>query len=123
MNFMKTIINSIKFWVNKKLEKKVDIEEGKMLSSNDYTTEEKEKLASIEAGATKTSVNGMTGDVVIEIPTLDSLGAQPAGDYALKTDILSLRDEFILNSSTDGSEKQFRITVDDNGTLTVAEVV
>lgn len=36
------------------------------------------------------SVNGMTGDVIIEIPTLDSLGAQPAGDYALKSDILSL---------------------------------
>lgn len=38
-------------------ETKVDVEEGKMLSTNDYTTEEKEKLASIEAGANKTVID------------------------------------------------------------------
>lgn len=57
MNFMKTIINSIKYWVNRQLENKVDIEEGKMLSSNDYTNEEKEKLASIEPGIAKVIVD------------------------------------------------------------------
>ena len=31
--------------------------------------------------------------------------------------------EFILNSSTEGSTKQFKITVDDTGTLTIAEIV
>lgn len=44
-------------------------EEGKSLTSNDYTTEDKEKLSGIEAGAqvnTVNSVNGQTGDVVIE---------------------------------------------------------
>ncbi len=35
------------------LENKVDKEDGKGLSSNDYTTEEKEKLAGIAAGATQ----------------------------------------------------------------------
>ena len=37
--------------VNKELAKKVNTEEGKGLSTNDYTTPEKEKLAGIEAGA------------------------------------------------------------------------
>lgn len=39
--------------VNLKLTKKVDKEDGKGLSSNDYTTEEKSKLSGIEAGAQK----------------------------------------------------------------------
>lgn len=44
-------------------------EEGKSLTSNNYTTEEKEKLSGIEDGAqvnTVNSVNGQTGNVVIE---------------------------------------------------------
>lgn len=51
---------------------KVDKIDGKGLSTNDYTTEEKTKLAGIEAGAevnTVTSVNSQTGDVNIEIPS------------------------------------------------------
>lgn len=43
-------------------------EEGKSLTSNDYTTEDKEKLSGIEAGAQVnevTSVNNMKGDVTI----------------------------------------------------------
>ena len=38
-------------------------------------------------------------------------------------DITAPRDEFILNSSTEGSTKQFKITIDDTGTLTVSEIV
>ena len=48
--------------------RKVDKESGKGLSTNDYTTAEKQKLAGIEAGAQKntvTSVAGKTGDVSI----------------------------------------------------------
>lgn len=51
---------------------KVDKIDGKGLSTNDYTTEEKTKLAGIEAGAevnTVTSVNSQTGDVNIAIPS------------------------------------------------------
>lgn len=44
-------------------------------------------------------------------------------DYALKTDILSPKSEFILNSSTEGSTKQFKLTIDDTGTLTITEIV
>ena len=54
-----------KAWDNK-----VDKVEGKGLSSNNYTDSDKQKLASIENGAQKnkvTSVNGMTGDVLIDL--------------------------------------------------------
>jgi hypothetical protein len=61
---MKVIINALKQWVNRqltvldeKINNKVDSVDGKMLSTNDYTTEEKEKLAGIEAGATKTIID------------------------------------------------------------------
>ena len=37
--------------IQTELDKKVDKEEGKVLSSNDFTDEEKQKLAEIEAGA------------------------------------------------------------------------
>lgn len=50
-------------------------EEGKGLSTNDYTSADKEKLAGIEAGAQVNkvnSVNGETGDVNITIPTKTS---------------------------------------------------
>ena len=49
--------------------RKVDKVEGKGLSSNDFTNDEKQKLAGIDAGAQKntvTSVAGKIGDVVIE---------------------------------------------------------
>lgn len=50
---------------------KVDKEQGKGLSTNDFTTEEKTKLAGIEAGAEVnkvTSVNNQTGNVTITVP-------------------------------------------------------
>lgn len=51
------------------IDKKVDKEAGKGLSTNDYTTEEKTKLAGIENGAqvnTVTSVAGKTGTVTLD---------------------------------------------------------
>jgi hypothetical protein len=112
-NYMKVIIEAIKQWVNRqlivldeKINNKVDSVDGKVLSTNDYTNEEKEKLAGIEAGATRTTVNGQTGDVVIEIP-----------------DITAPRTELILTSSTSGSSKQFKLTIDDDGVLTATEIV
>ena len=47
------------FWVHIKikLENKVDKVDGLGLSTNDFTTEEKNKLAAIESGATKTIVD------------------------------------------------------------------
>lgn len=44
------------------LSQKVDKESGKQLSTNDYTTEEKNKLAGIESGAQKNTVTGIKGN-------------------------------------------------------------
>lgn len=58
-----------KGWITGFLALKVDKETGKGLSTNDYTTNEKNKLSGIESGAqvnTVTSVNGQTGDVVVQ---------------------------------------------------------
>ena len=58
--------------IENKLGNKVDKINGKVLSTNDYTTAEKNKLSGIEVGAEKNkvnSVNGQTGSVKIEIPT------------------------------------------------------
>ena len=51
--------NLNKFWVTikLKLENKVDKVDGLGLSTNDFTTEEKNKLAAIESGATRTIVD------------------------------------------------------------------
>lgn len=44
------------------LSQKVDKESGKQLSTNDYTTAEKNKLAGIEAGAQKNTITGIKGN-------------------------------------------------------------
>ena len=44
------------------LSQKVDKESGKQLSTNDYTTADKNKLAGIEAGAQKNTVTGIKGN-------------------------------------------------------------
>lgn len=62
-------LTRFKGWITGLLALKVDKETGKGLSTNDYTTAEKSKLSGIESGAqvnTVTSVNGQTGDVVIQ---------------------------------------------------------
>lgn len=54
MNFTKTILNGVKVWIEEKfstfnteLNKKVTSVEGKGLSTEDFTTEEKEKLENV----------------------------------------------------------------------------
>ena len=67
--------------VDKKLKSKVSVVNGKELSTNDFTDVDKQKLDAIENGAEKnkvTSVNGMTGDVVIDVDL---------SDYVKKTDL------------------------------------
>lgn len=54
MNAFRTVTTALKEWADKNKVQKVD---GKGLSTNDYTTEEKNKLFGIEAGANKTVVD------------------------------------------------------------------
>lgn len=51
------------------------------------------------------------------IPSVEGLATETYVDEKIATK------EFILNSSTEGSTKKFRVTVDDTGTLTAVEVV
>jgi hypothetical protein len=60
--------------VDNKLNSKVDKVDGKGLSTEDYTTAEKNKLSGIQAGAqvnTVTSVNGQIGDIELTGDDLD----------------------------------------------------
>lgn len=80
--------------VEKLQSEKVDKVDGKQLSTEDYTTEEKNKLSKIEEGAqantienirvngTKIEVKDKTADIAINVNTytIDKL-ATPAGDY------------------------------------------
>ena len=75
---IKTKINSIESTISDIDEAKVDKVSGKGLSTNDYTTAEKEKLAGIATGATKvivdnalssTSENAIQNKVVANMKT------------------------------------------------------
>lgn len=44
-------------------------------------------------------------------------------ELAQMTNTNALKDYIILNSSTEGSTKQFKITIDDDGVLTATEIV
>lgn len=68
---------------------KVDKVEGKGLSTNDYTTTEKNKLDGIETGAqvnTVNTVNGQTGDVDITVPEVPSAVSAFTNDAGYQTD-------------------------------------
>lgn len=72
-------------WVTQQLANKVNVEAGKGLSTNDYTTVEKQKLANIEAEAQVNKiesivVNGVTASIAgkqasVTIPTGDTMVA------------------------------------------------
>ena len=50
-NYMRVIIDAIQRWTEKALEKKVDAIEGKGLSTEDFTTEYKDKLELLTSGS------------------------------------------------------------------------
>lgn len=77
-------------WVTQQLANKVNVEAGKGLSTNDYTTAEKQKLANIEAEAQvnvieQIEVNGVTASIAgkkatVTIPTGDTMVALTSGE-------------------------------------------
>ena len=77
-------------WVNTQLANKVNVEAGKGLSTNDYTTTDKEKLAAIEAGAQvniieQIEVNGVAGVIsgkkaTVTLPVADTMVALTSGE-------------------------------------------
>ena len=88
---------------------------GKALSGNIV-------LSASDVGAlpnTTTLFSGNYNDLTNKptIPSVEGLASETYVDDKIATM------EFILNSSTEGSTKKFKITVDDTGTLTAVEVV
>lgn len=77
-------------WVTQQLANKVNVEAGKGLSTNDYTTAEKQKLANIEAEAQvnvieQIEVNGVAAVIAgkkatVTIPTGDTMVALTSGE-------------------------------------------
>lgn len=80
------------FWnqILARLNKFVPAETGKGLSSNDYTTEEKEKLAGIEAGANKTIVD----------TALSSTSTNPVQNKVINTKLTTMQSD--IDSKADG---------------------
>lgn len=81
---------------NERLSEKVSTVDGKGLSSNDFTDVDKQKLDAIENGAQKnkvTSVNGMTGAVVIEAGNVDLSG------YVKTIDIVDFKRCIVLSET------------------------
>ena len=66
----------------------------------------------------KSNFSGSYNDLTNKptIPSIDGLATTTYVDNAVANK------EFILNSSTEGSTKKFKVTVDDSGTLTAVEV-
>ncbi len=66
----------------------------------------------------KSNFSGSYNDLTNKptIPNIDGLATEEYVDNAVANK------EFILNSSTEGSTKKFKVTVDDTGTLTAVEV-
>ena len=58
----KTGVERLWYHIISRLSDKVDVVEGKGLSTNDYTDEEKRKLSGIENGANKTIVDSSLSD-------------------------------------------------------------
>lgn len=95
--------------------------------------EKKPTYTASEVGAVPTTrtVNGkaLSGNITLNasdvgalpntttIPSIDGLATTTYVDNAVANK------EFILNSTTEGSTKKFRVTVDDTGTLTAVEIV
>lgn len=69
------------------LDKKVDKETGKSLSTNDYTTEDKTKLANIEEGTNKIIVDSELSDIS-ENPVQNKIICQTIQDLLERVDDL-----------------------------------
>lgn len=79
------------------------------------TVNGKDLSSNITLGAA--DVGALPSDTVI--PSIEGL----ASETYVNNSVSALATNFILNSSTEGSTKKFKITVDDAGTLTAVEVV
>lgn len=89
------------------LAEKVDKETGKGLSTNDYTTAEKNKLGAIEAEANKTIVDS----------ALSTTSTNPVQNQAVKNELDSVRgaaEDSVIISDTQPTSTDNKLWVDDD---------
>lgn len=86
------------FWnqILARLNKFVPAEAGKGLSSNDYTTKEKEKLAGIEAGANKTIVDS----------TLSNTSTNPVQNKIINTKLTTMQSDIDSKADADHAHSE-----------------
>lgn len=102
------------------LDTKVDKVTGKGLSTNDYTTDEKNKLAGVEAGANKTVVDSALSDTS-ENPVQNKAVKSAIDDKADKTSVNELKSDKLDKPATPPSKagKVLRVlAVNEDGTFT-----
>ena len=104
--------DDLKTWVTNNLKVKVDIEDGKGLSTNDYTTAEKEKLAALSVDQVSTKVSYGEPQTLTEeqkTQARENIGAVSKDDFgAIATTIqvpININDEVYDDAhfSTDGN--------------------
>jgi len=78
-------ISSLTQSINQSLNNKVDKVTGKVLSTNDYTTAEKNKLAVIEAGAQKNTVTSVAGRTGVITLTKNDVALNNVQNYPIAT--------------------------------------
>lgn len=110
--------------INDLLDGKVAKEDGKELSTNDFTTEEKEKLASIPNGITY--INGSSTETGELLPVnADTLEEHPANYFATAesvTNIVNGTTAIVASEGTDYTDNRVRnsvLTTEDPGVGTV----
>ncbi len=115
--------------VNSALNDKVDKEDGKVLSSNDYTAAEKEKLAGIAEGANKYTHPAYTAkESGLYKVTVDSTGHVSGITPVTKSDITDLGipssdTKYTHPTNTAYSAGLYKVTVDKNGHVVSATAV
>lgn len=110
------------------LGEKVDKVEGKGLSTNDYTTEEKEKLAGIAIGAnnyvlpvaTSSTIGGIKSGTDITIDSSGNVSVNDDSHNHVISNVDGLQD--ILDNKTNIENGQYAITTDGDGAAYTATV-
>lgn len=106
------------FWMKLKSElaKKVSVEDGKGLSSNDYSTAEKEKLAGISAGANNYTLPTASSDTLGGV----KIGSNLNINNGVLSAIMSSTDKTKLNGIAEGAQVNVIEGVKVNGTAVTA---
>ena len=83
----------------------------KVLADKDYVNE---VFNNIPNSDDNININTATAGQIIEVKSVDENGKPTEWESV---------DPWVITSSTEGSTKQFKLTIDDDGTLSITEIV